>query len=118
MDWTDEQRLRALMRMPWTVRTERNESDGYFVARVVELPSVIATGATEKDLARDLWESLEASLSCYLEFNDPIPLPKNEVLPWERSHQVQKVVIHAGKFGEAWEPSAVAASGVSTPHPR
>src|SRR5437588_156096 len=87
--WTREQKLAALMRLPWTVRAEHNATDGYSVARVAELPSVIATGSNDRELARDLWESLQASLSVYLDYDDPLPLPSGAQLPWELPLQQQ-----------------------------
>jgi predicted RNase H-like HicB family nuclease len=116
-NWTREQKLRALMRLPWTVQTERNPEDGYLVARVVELPSVIATGDTEKELARDLWESLEASLAVYLDYGDEIPLPTGQVLPWDRSDAAETGSVYAELRGDAWEvsrESAMSASAASS----
>lgn len=107
MEWTREQKLAALMRLPWTVRAERNTEDGYLVARVAELPSVLATGENDRELGRDLWESLEASLSCYLEFDDPIPLPKGVRLPWEgKVQRPQRSLVHINVGGAAWDALA------------
>lgn len=71
-----DRRLDALVRMPWTVRVEKCD-DGYLVARVDELPSVVATGDTEKQLEDDFWAALRATLSAYLEFGDEVPLPES-----------------------------------------
>jgi len=80
--WTDSQKLRVLMRLPWTIRVE-NDTDGTFVARVAEMPDAIATGNSERELSKELWEALRASLACRLEFHDDIPAPPNARLPWE-----------------------------------
>lgn len=60
--WTNEQKLAALMALTWSVSVETDPADGSFIARVAEVPDAIATGATERELARDLFESLECSL--------------------------------------------------------
>ena len=75
-------RLEALMLLPWSIRVERDDSDGSFTAQVTEVPDAIATGATLKDLGQDLWEALSASLDIRLQNSDPIPLPAGAVLPW------------------------------------
>lgn len=90
MPWTTEQKLRELMRQPWTVRMEENAddpSDRYLVARISEVPSAIATGRTQRELAADLWESLRASLETYLEADNQVPRPVGVVLPWERGEE-------------------------------
>lgn len=86
-DWTSEEKLQALMRLPWSVKLERDPRDGSLIAQVDELPDAIATGDNEQDLARDLWEAIEASLACRLEYGDPLPLPQGNVIPWEGSAQ-------------------------------
>jgi predicted RNase H-like HicB family nuclease len=87
MTWTIEQKLTYLLRLPWdiTVEEERDGEEVYHVGRVQEIPSALATGATLQELERELWDSLEASLECYLLNNDPIPMPDNRVLPWMES---------------------------------
>ena len=103
MTWTREQQLRALVRLPWTVRSERNATEGYLVARVVELPSVIATGANETDLEKDFWDALEATLETFLEHGDPIPLPRGQKLPWEQDRpKLPEVRRLASTMGDAW----------------
>ena len=108
MGWTRLQQLELLMRLPWTVNTER-EADGTLVSRVAELPSVIATGANERELGRDLWESLETTLEAYLEHGDPVPVPSGVSLPWnEGKEPAEPPFLITGRLGgEAW----VAASG-------
>lgn len=81
-NWTPQQKLMALMRLPWSLRIERDELDGSLIAEVAEIPDAIATGSTVKELAKDLWESLAASLQIRLEHGDMIPLPPGSVLPW------------------------------------
>jgi predicted RNase H-like HicB family nuclease len=105
-EWTRERKLTALVRLPWTVTTERNADEGYLVARVAELPSVIATGDTEKELARDLWESLEASLAVYVDYGDEIPLPVGQVLPWELPSAGPARIVFGHVRGDAWDVSA------------
>ncbi len=81
-NWTPQQQLMALMRLPWSLRIERDESDGSLTAEVAEIPDAIATGDSVKELAKDLWEALAASLEIRLEHGDTIPLPPGSVLPW------------------------------------
>lgn len=80
-DWTREQKLLSLMLLPWTVTTERDE-DGSWIARVGEIRDAIATGANEREMGIDLWESLQASLAVRLDRGDPVPLPAGSALPW------------------------------------
>lgn len=78
-------RIASLFMLPWTLVPSRNEAEGYLVLRVRELPDVIATGANEEDLERDLFESLRASFETRMHYGDPIPLPPGvKRLPWER----------------------------------
>lgn len=84
MPWTFDQKLDALMRLRWSIAVERDEDEGYLIARVAELPDTIATGDNDRELAREMWDSLRASLGARLEHGDPIPLPKGAiVLPWQ-----------------------------------
>lgn len=78
------ERVEALMRLPWTVRV-RKDNDGTLVAQIAEIPDAIGTGEEESDLAKDLWESLWASLEVRLAHDDAIQLPSGFVLPWENS---------------------------------
>lgn len=105
MAWTDEQKIAALLRLPWTIRVERDPQAGYFVARVMEVPSAIATGETEKELEIDLWESLRASLEVYLTHGDAIPLPAIvHQLPWDARPEQRPTVVRAkAQRGSAWE---------------
>lgn len=72
MSWTREQKIAALLRLPWTIRPDKDVDEGYFIARVAEIPSLIATGATPEELERDFWQSLQASLEVSLDYGDPI----------------------------------------------
>lgn len=80
--WTQEQRLTALMRMPWGIVIERDEDDSSFVIQVREIPDAIGTGADEKLAAIDLWESLRESLRVRLIYGDDLPLPPGTIAPW------------------------------------
>ena len=86
MTWTPAQQIHYLMRLPWSVSVERVTDDGdpYWVARVGEIPSALATGSDEAELEREFWASLEASLRVYVEEGDEIPIPKGVFLPWKR----------------------------------
>ena len=104
IDWTPEQKLRELIRLPWTVRIGQGEAN-YLVARVEELPEVLATGADETELMRDLWDSIEASILSRQEFGESFPLPRGTQLPWERGEQppVLQRRLAVTQRGEAWE---------------
>ncbi len=56
-------------------------SDGTLGATLTELPSVVAAGADDEELARDLRDALEATLEAYLEHGDPVPLPSGMHFP-------------------------------------
>jgi len=81
MTWTIEQKLESLLRLPWTIVSEVSP-EGDRLLRVGEIPSAVGTGVEDLEMESDLWESLRASLASYLHFDDPIPLPEGEVLPW------------------------------------
>lgn len=86
MPLTNESKVEALLRLPWTVRVERSD-EGYFVARCVELPGSLATGS-EAEIENAFWESLRATLACVVEDgDDAIPLPNGvRALPWKVKH--------------------------------
>jgi hypothetical protein len=117
--WTTEQKMAALMRMPWTVLVETDPTDASLIARVAELPDAIATGTDETDLARDLWEAIEASLRCRLDFGDEIQLPAGINPPWEQSHpQLAKMFSLAAEIDlneAAWQPISTSSGQVPQP---
>lgn len=69
-----DRQLDALMDLPWTIVRETTP-EGDRILKIAELPSVVASGATDADMAADLSESLRESLRAYLHFGDPIPVP-------------------------------------------
>ena len=111
MPWTQEDRVRYLVSLPWTV-TLTNDTDCDLAARVSELPFLIATGRTEKETARDLFEGLWSALDAMMTHGDPVPLPRGTYLPWERGEEPMS--IHRFKHrsvairGDAWGPTASA----------
>ena len=95
MMWTREAKLDALVRLPWTVDVDRNAEEGYLILRVRELPGTIATG-DEEVVEREFWESLRATLACYLEFDDPIPLPLGvALLPWNVPAPTRRTIVRS-----------------------
>lgn len=92
-DWTFEQKLQALMALPWSLAVTEDQDNSGLVVRVTEVPDAIATGKNEKELARDLWESLYASIACRLEHGDAIPLPPGHQLPWLAKRPVPRIPI-------------------------
>jgi hypothetical protein len=94
------------LRLPWTIRVGRNEEDGYLVARIAEMPDVLATGADEKALERELWDSLRASIECRLHFGDPVPQPAPDARAVSAPDRRPRKVLQ-GVVGEAWQGAAV-----------
>lgn len=112
---TTESKVQSLLLLPWTIDVQRDD-DGSFIAKVAELPSVVATGATEKDLERDLWASLRATIECYLHFGDPIPLPRGMTqLPWEsRRGEPRLMLLVKSERGDVWEQTPEATSTLTS----
>jgi predicted RNase H-like HicB family nuclease len=77
MTLTPEQanRIETLLRLSWSFEVSRNEEEGYLIARVKELPSVLATGETEEELGTEIWDAMRAALSAYVLDGDEIPMP-------------------------------------------
>ena len=118
MDWTPDQKLDYLLRLPWTIEPSLGEDGTYRVLRVRELPSVIATGTKDEELERDFWESLRASLEAYLHFGDPIPKPPPvQQLPWEgvSEPEPQSVTFAVRELKQAWHVSRTPATAQREP---
>jgi len=81
--WSSYQKLMFLLRLPWTVRVERDPVDQTLIAHVDEVPDAIADAPEERERVRELWDSLCASLIVRIDANDPLPVPSGTVLPWE-----------------------------------
>ena len=105
MSWTREQKIAALLRLPWTIRPDKDVDEGYLIARVAEIPSVIATGATPEELERDFWQSLQASLEVSLDYGDPITLPRSlRTLPWDAPRRPPTPLVKTSyRRGEGWQ---------------
>ena len=83
MNWTIEQQIEALLRLPWVIIVVQDE-DGVFSAYADGIPSSLAVGTTEKELEAAFFESLAESLRVYIEQDIPVPLPPGvTVLPWK-----------------------------------
>ena len=81
--WPEEEKLRHLLALPWTIIPETTP-EGDRLLRVQELPAAVGCGSTDEELEADFWDSLTATLSAYLHFGDPIPLPAGVTsLPWD-----------------------------------
>jgi predicted RNase H-like HicB family nuclease len=85
-DWSHEQKLAALMQVPWTLHFDRDVTDGSLTVEVAELPEAIAIGKDEKELATGLYDALQASLASRLQHGDPLPVPAGISLPWLQGH--------------------------------
>jgi hypothetical protein len=92
-DWTPQQKLMALMRLPWSVRVKQDDVRGSFTAQVAEIPEVMGTGNSMKELGKSLWVSLADNLERRLKRGDMVPLPPGKKLPWdgERSPRVEAI---------------------------
>lgn len=111
MGWTQEQQVQHLLRLPWTIVAETTP-EGDRLLRVAEIPSAVGTGSTPQELEADLRESLRASLSAYLHFEDPVPLPKGAALPWLASaRKVRPPVPILYRRGVLQETEFTAAAG-------
>jgi|ERR1043166_1013288 predicted RNase H-like HicB family nuclease len=114
MPWTSEQKVEALLRLPWTLSVEK-DSSGDLVAYVREIPGVVATGSSMKALGIDLWQSLKATLECFLEFNDDIPLPPGASLPWVGQAAPTEPRVNRGSLqGDGWSPAVVSTTASSS----
>ena len=82
-NWTSQEKLAALMRLPWSIRVEQEAGGGPLVAHVGELPDAVARGDSIKALGKHLWISLSESLARRLERGESIPLPPGRPLPWD-----------------------------------
>ena len=86
MQWSQDQQLDYLLRLPWTVVPETTP-EGDRVLRIAEIPSATGSGKTPSEIEADLWVSLRESLRAYLHFGDPVPLPEGAKPPWvEAAH--------------------------------
>lgn len=108
--WTHSEKIKALLGLTWTVQVERSDDDAYYVARVLELPDVIATGTSDRELAGDLFDSLEASIEARIDIEGALPLPPGGMAPWlagkpARGAGVRNVPAKLG--GDAWKGAAI-----------
>jgi hypothetical protein len=110
MPWTEKQKLEALLRLPWTLVPELTP-EGESALRVKELPPAVGYGVTAEEIMADFWGSLTATLECYLQFGDPIPLPPGVLsLPWETSVELAPQESYQGTedLAAGQPPTAVA----------
>lgn len=106
MTWTNEEKLRAALRMPWTVRREDSPDDG-IILHVEEIPDAFGVGDTDRDAERSYWEALEASLRVRIEHGDAIPLPPRvKYLPWEAPAPTVRVHDGGVVVGKTLDPDA------------
>lgn len=113
-----DRRVEALLRLPWSLRLERNEDEGYLVLRVTELPSVLATGEDEKTLLADLWDTMRATLRSYLEDGEPVPMPQRGAAS-DRDSRVSWAIREAVRDEDSWaflggdRPTGMAGAGLT-----
>ncbi len=89
--WTLDQQREHLLALPWTVQV--TSEDGDLVARVSELPGLVAVGSDERELQQELFSALEAMLDALLVHGDPISLPAHAELPWEKGKAPAQQVV-------------------------
>ena len=83
MAWTTEQKIKSLMRLPWTVLSEPAEDQGEFVVRVKEMDGLVVIGS-QSEIEVEFWDALRTSIEARLEFEDSFELPPGVAcLPWE-----------------------------------
>lgn len=85
MQWSRDAKLQYLRTLPWTVTIDR-EVDGTMIARVEELPSVLATGEDRTLLDHDLRDAMVTLFEAMLHHGDPIPVPSGVIVPWHQPH--------------------------------
>jgi len=84
MPWDDQRKLEYLLALPWSIYTEVT-AEGDRLLRVRELPPVMGSGASDEDIEREFWDSLEATLRSYVHFGDELSLPLGMTLPWKQA---------------------------------
>src|SRR5690349_19812552 len=90
--WTNEQKIEALLRLPWTVQLTKNSEDGTLAMRDKELPAALAVATNPTELEAEFWESLRETLSVFLEHGDTVPLPALvKQYPWESPENLRYV---------------------------
>ena len=68
--WSNDQKLEALMALPWTLKFGTDAVDGSVTAEVARTEA-IAAGKDMKKLSAALYDALSASLASRLEHDDP-----------------------------------------------
>jgi predicted RNase H-like HicB family nuclease len=112
MLWTDQQKVAALLQLPWTISVE--ESRDGLVAYVREIPGVIATGETMKGLGVDLWLAMSAVLESLIADGDEIPVPPGARLPWDGRPAAAEPLPQGTLDGDGWVPVVITSSGASS----
>jgi hypothetical protein len=83
MDWTTEQKVKSLMRLPWTVMSEKADDPDEFIVRVKELPGTVVVG-TKDEIDEEFWDALRTGIEARLQFDDGFELPPGvRCLPWK-----------------------------------
>lgn len=119
-EWTNDEKLELLLRMPWTIAPEEGDEPGDLVLTCAEIPSAIGTGRSEKAVIEDFYDSLRLSLRVALEHGDALPRPHGSQapFPWETdapermAARFRAVMTPSGGMQAIPEPPA-ATAGVS-----
>ena len=117
MPWTTEEKLRALLGLPWTIQAADADEPGERVLRVEELPGFLVVG-TPQELDAEFWSALREFLGSFLEYGDPIPLPAGvAALPWERAEEKERRLIVRMGQGRAWDIEEASAESAGNADP-
>lgn len=102
MPWTNEEKLKFLTLLPWTIKSEPAEDAGEFVLRIEEMPGTVAVG-TKEELNTAIFDAIRATLHTYLEFGDKLPRPAGFELafPWEVTEPVAPSFLVTADHGPA-----------------
>ena len=88
--WSIDQKRRHYLTLPWTVSVTLE--DGDFVGRIAEFPGLVAVSETERELPQELYAALDEWLDALLQHGDPVAIPVDVTLPWDRGDAPNDVV--------------------------
>lgn len=82
-EWTIEKKVRATLRLPWTIIRENDPDDGSVVLRAAEIPGVIGVGEDGPSATDDFWQAFALAIEALIAAGDRIPLPRGvRTYPW------------------------------------
>jgi hypothetical protein len=102
---TNEDKLRVLLRAPWTVTSAPAEDGASTVLRIGELPAFVVVGGDPEEVVREFWLALESLLESYIDAGEEPPLPSNFRDAWEHL-KLASTDIHLGQSATVSTQSA------------